>query len=177
MQFAIVRWQAPFSTLFPPQKNSIVEPVGVHFGRNVTQRNWDFDDVWQDFAEISNFAKIDDHLLAGWRWDRQTRRAPWKKVICWRNWRQMSFKSQNAVVTSDKYIDETFDEYSDVTSKKNTLMRLLINTVMWLLINTSLQSDWWGDLVRQGPNFLSLFPFGATIICFHFLSASKTTLK
>ena len=59
----------------------------------------------------------------------------------------------------------------------NTLMRLLKNAVMWLLINTSLQSDWWGDAVRQGPNFLSLFPFGANIICFHFPSASKTTLK
>ena len=31
--------------------------------------------------------------------------------------------------------------------------------------------------MRQGPNFLSLFPFGANIICFHFPSVSKTTLK
>ena len=59
----------------------------------------------------------------------------------------------------------------------NTLMRLLMNTLMRLLINTSLQSDWWGATVRQGPNFLSLFPFGANIICFHFPSVSKTTLK
>ena len=41
-----------------------------------------------------------------------------KKVICWRNWRQMSFKSQSAVVTFDEYIDETFDKYSDVTFDK-----------------------------------------------------------
>ena len=174
MQFASVRWQAPFWTLFPPRKNSIVEPVAVHFGRNVTRRNWDFDDVWQDFAEISNFAKIDDHLLAGWRWDRQTRRVPWKK-----KWSAGEIDGKwVSKVKMRWWLDkDIFTEWLMRWLLINTLMRLLKNAVMWLLINTSLQSDWWGDAVRQGPNFLSLFPFGANIICFHFLSASKTTLK
>ena len=73
---------------------------------------------------------------------------PVKKVICWRNWRQMSFKSQNAVVASDKYIDETFDEYSDVTSDKyidETLNKYSDVTFDkygdWLLINTVI--DFW----------------------------------